>query len=185
MNSVTARRLAALALLSTLSSVVTLVAQDGGGARRPMTAQEALRMLEADQPRSDSLPPEVEANLINKGKIAEQMAQRLIGLREAGDPHIPKGILLRDIRDDASRSRVDVQKLRVQRIRLIEADIPEPAPPRAAEPAPCQEAAARPGELLKSDAEESGSNLWVGAVLLGFFLLGGGVYLHAKRQAEP
>lgn len=185
MKSVTVRRLAALAFIWMLGSAMTLVAQDGGGARRPMTADEALRKLEAEAPRGDRLPPEVEANLINKGKIAEQMAQRLIGLREAGDPHIPKGILLRDIRDDSSRSRVDVQKLRVQRIRLIEAGVPEFSPPLAAEPASGQQATPRLSETLKSDTEKGSGHLWVVAVLLGFCLLAGGVYLHAKRQTEP
>ncbi len=69
----------------------------------------------------DSLPPDaVKHLLLDKSKIARETHQRLEGLRQAGNPHIRRGLKLDTLQEDPKRSRVDLEKLREQRIRMIE-----------------------------------------------------------------
>jgi hypothetical protein len=80
-----------------------------------------LERLEDDQEQGQSsLSQEERANLIDKGRIADETLQRAVGLREAENPHIREGILLRQMEDDPNRSRVDLDDLRRERIHLIE-----------------------------------------------------------------
>ena len=58
--------------------------------------------------------------ILNKPRIAEETRERLVGLREAGNPHIRKGILLERIQDNPEGQQVDQEKLRAEAIRRIE-----------------------------------------------------------------
>ncbi len=68
----------------------------------------------------DELSPEIRETIIDKGKIAEETYQHLVGLREAGNPHIRQGLLLATIVDNPAKSYVDPEKNRRERIALIE-----------------------------------------------------------------
>ena len=104
------------------------------GAAGSPNARQVLERLEQERQQEDSsLTPEEWANLIDKGKIAEETLQRAVGLREAGNPHIPEGILLRQIQEDPTKSQVDLDELRRERIRLVEErrpSLPKLAPRR-------------------------------------------------------
>ncbi len=68
-----------------------------------------------------SEPPEAAHGLIlDKPQIAKETYGRLRGLREAGNPHIRRGLLLRQIQTDPERSEVDREALREAHIRRIE-----------------------------------------------------------------
>jgi len=88
--------------------------------------------------RGERLDPRDESALLNKPRIAEEADRYLQGLRESGNPHIRKGLLLSRIRDDPGRQQVDLDQLRQKTILRIERrELPEdPSPgPEAASPA--------------------------------------------------
>ena len=72
------------------------------------------------------IPAEVRQTIIDKGRIAEEAHDRLVGLRESGNPHIRGGLRLSEIQDQPELSRVDVKQLREERIRMFR----ERKPPR-------------------------------------------------------
>src|SRR3989442_3758721 len=63
-------------------------------------ASEALGRIEDARKSTDELPQELKSIIIDKPKIAEESAKRAVGLREAGNPHIPSELLLSHIQDD-------------------------------------------------------------------------------------
>ncbi|HVR76203.1 MAG TPA: hypothetical protein VMT52_17870 [Planctomycetota bacterium] len=86
-------------------------------------SNDAIRALQRlESARESELPAHVRSHLIDKRRIADQALHRAIGLREAGNPHIQvgEGLLLPTIQEDPSRSRVDIDKLREERIAMIE-----------------------------------------------------------------
>ncbi len=76
----------------------------------------------ADEERESSRPltPAEESALIQKPRIAEETYERLQGLREAGNPHIRKGLKIANLRDHPERAQVDLEKLRAEAIARIE-----------------------------------------------------------------
>jgi hypothetical protein len=104
--------------------IVVALALTGTTARAQSSREaDAIKALEhVENAKSDSIPPEVRAAIINKPKIAEATLQRAIGLREAGNPHIQRGtgLFLPDMKDDPSISRVDLNKLHEERVAMIE-----------------------------------------------------------------
>ncbi len=69
---------------------------------------------------SRPLTPGEQAALIQKPRIAEETFARLQGLREAGNPHIRKGLKIGNLQDHPERSQVDLEKLRADAIARIE-----------------------------------------------------------------
>jgi hypothetical protein len=67
-----------------------------------------------------ALDPQDEAALIDKPRIAEDALDRLATLRETGNPHIRRGLLLAGIQEDPDAVRVDPGKLRADRTRMVE-----------------------------------------------------------------
>ena len=67
----------------------------------------------------EKISPELRSKIINKGRIAEEAHNRLIGLRERGNPHIRRGLRLQEIEENPERVRVDTKKMREERIRMI------------------------------------------------------------------
>lgn len=63
-------------------------------------------------PKEDDPPESFTGLLSDKAEIAEQQYGRLRGLREADNPHIPEGLLLRQIQVDPEKSQVDMESLR-------------------------------------------------------------------------
>jgi len=72
----------------------------------------------AEQP--NALTPEEEAGLIDKGRIAEETYARLLGLREAGNPHIREGLEIGRIEEEPERTEVDMERLHEEAIRQVE-----------------------------------------------------------------
>src|SRR5262245_9507632 len=64
------------------------------------------------------LKPDEAAVLINKPAIAEQTLQRIVGLQEKGNPHIHKGLLLANLKEDPERVQVDREKLHDDMVRM-------------------------------------------------------------------
>ncbi|MBI4584909.1 MAG: LPXTG cell wall anchor domain-containing protein [Planctomycetes bacterium] len=130
-----------------------------------------------EEPASDStddeLSPEIRETILDKGKIAEETYQRLVGLREAGNPHIRQGLLLSTIKDDPLKSYVDPEKNRRERIALIERRDPnapqdeegEEMEPRVEKPKPPQVPSAR---AVKDTGDSSSAVVFsiLGAALL-------------------
>lgn len=94
----------------------------GSSPSKPTSGGDAARVFQAleESEAQSELSPEVRANLIDKGEIAERTMQRAVGLREAGNPHIAEGILLRELQEDPERSRVDLDRLREEQIQMVE-----------------------------------------------------------------
>ncbi len=100
--------------------LLALTAAARGQDQDRVDPQKALERLESS--KSESIPPEVRAAIINKPRIAEAKEERLQGLREAGNPHIQKGtgLFLPDMKDNPAISRVDIAKLHEERVALYE-----------------------------------------------------------------
>jgi hypothetical protein len=67
----------------------------------------------------EEISPELRSTIIDKERIAEEAHDRLVGLRERGNPHIRRGLRLHDIEENPERIRVDTKKMREERIRMI------------------------------------------------------------------
>jgi hypothetical protein len=112
-------------LLAPLLFVTALPAAAGAQDENPEIDPGRLGSTEGAEPDVPLTPAQKEA-LIDKPWIASQTWERLVGLREEGNPHIRRGLLLSNIEDDPQRSQVDLEKLREERIRQIERDAGAP-----------------------------------------------------------
>jgi hypothetical protein len=72
------------------------------------------------QPRRTSLTDEQRAGMIDKGRIAEETARKVVGLREAGNPHIPGDLLISKIEEDPEAVQVDDNLLRERLITQLD-----------------------------------------------------------------
>jgi len=79
--------------------------------------------------RADRTLPDEDLRMIfDKGKIAAEAYQRLVGLEESGRPHIPKGTVLEDAQEDPKATQVDLEALRQRTISLYETRAYDPSP---------------------------------------------------------
>jgi len=144
-------------------------------------ASVALGRLEDARKSKDELPQELKSIIIDKPKIAEESAKRAVGLREAGNPHIPSGLLLSHIQDDPTVSRLSEEQVRQEQIRRIERR--EPLPEAKHSPAEAQGSApmsaARRG---KQPPQEEGLSLGLMAICGSFVLLAVGIIFYLKRN---
>lgn len=92
----------------------------GPAAGAPRSVKELLERFEEPTAGEEPMPPEVRANFIDKVRIAEEREQRIVGLREQGNPHFHPGVLLEGAAPDPERSRVDTDALRERLIRAVE-----------------------------------------------------------------
>ncbi len=147
-----------LAVLSALARVRAQVPGEDEAPPRepaPRAIGDLLRDLGEPPPDEEPMGREVRANFIDKVRIAEEREQRIVGLGELGNPHMPPGVLLQRSARDPERSQVDAAAHRERLIRLVErdADIPsgrgegmgagESAQPAAAGPADSSPSATR------------------------------------------
>ncbi len=162
--------------MTALAPAQTSTSEDSSG---------ALRKLQAAQEAEDSIPPELRALIINKPKIAEDTLQRVVGLREAGNPHIQtgEGLLLPGMMDVPELSRVDVEKLREERIAIYERKLEKLSTPREARDKPAQGPST---ESLTSAPESLKPTKGYGGLLLALSLLlagaAAGLFLFQKNQ---
>lgn len=173
-----ARLLAPLA--GALCLAGALAGQDGSEPSAPRQADDAVRALEAlDQHASDGLNEDQRANLINKGRIAEETHARLASLAEAGNPHIQKGpsLLLPGFQRSPDTEAVDLAQLREETIARIERRAPSPrAAPSSARPAPratSAEGAPAPAPAVEEESPPSGRSY--GQLLVVVLALGAGI----------
>ena len=67
-----------------------------------------------------SAPPEAARHvLIDKAAIAKDSYKKLEGLEERGNPHLPRGFLLRSIEIDPARSQIPEEELRRRALVLV------------------------------------------------------------------
>jgi hypothetical protein len=129
--------------------------------------------------RGERLDPGDESALLDKRRIAEESYRYLQGLRESGNPHIRKGLLLSNIRDDPGRQQVDLDQLRQKAILRIERrELP-------ADPPPGPEAASSAREEKAPSGEPSPRPRPLKAVLLGItgiFLISCTIYVCRRRK---
>jgi hypothetical protein len=147
------------------------------------SAARVLEELEQNRPQTE-LSPEVLANLINKGEIAERTMQRAVGLREAGNPHIPEGILLRTIQDDPSRSQVDLDRLREEQIQMVERrglDDGRPVSLRLPAPEGAQPDLAGPPSAAQGAATNDRSLFRVAFLAASLVLVFCGVFIYLRQ----
>lgn len=86
----------------------------------PRDLNDLLRRLAEAPSDEEPMPREVRENFIDKVKIAEEREQKIVGLAELGNPHMPSGVLLQRAARDPERSQVDAAALRERLIRVVE-----------------------------------------------------------------
>ncbi len=135
-------------------------------------------------PSQQSLTAEEEAGLINKGRIAEETSRKAVGLREAGNPHIPVDFLVYKLEVDPEKEQVDGNLLRERMMSQIERRSPgtdsvldEPPLPQDEEPV-----AVEP----RTEAPSEGSDRrWVLLAVTGMCLTGAVVlFLLSRPKAQ-
>lgn len=153
--------------------------QDGqeGPTGEELTELMIERARKDNEHQGEEVSRELRSIIIDKGAIAEETHQRMIGLRERGNPHIRKGLRLQEIEENPERIRVDTEKMREERIRMVQGG----QTPRASEyrvvsrkvkvPQPAIEKVSTPDE---PDEETPAGFPWVAtgfavAILLGVF----------------
>jgi hypothetical protein len=138
-----------------------------------------------------TLTPQEREQIVDKVEAVERASARRVGLREAGNPHIRKGLLLRNLADDPERSRVDAEALRRATIAQIERPDREsqakaPAPRWTPPPRPAPPPRPGAGETARSPAPEQGTGwglLVPGLLLLG--LAGFSTFMVSRRPGGP
>jgi hypothetical protein len=131
------------------------------------------------QPPRQGLTAEEESGLIDKGRIAEETAQKAVGLREAGNPHIPVEFLVSKFEVDSEKEPVDGNLLRERLISQVDrhssyADTAVERPPQPQE----EPVALEP----QADAPSEGSDRrWVLLAITGMCLIGAVVLFLVAR----
>lgn len=161
-----------------LPLTAALLAQAAGkpaGEADDSAALKALKQLE-QHAAQDDIPPDVRANIINKPKIAEQTTQRMIGRQERGNRHIQRGegLLLAEAKPDPALPKLDLERLRAERIAMYEGKALPPPPAEAAGEAPRTDAAptaaAEPsGQKISASRRWGGLAAASGLLVIGFF----------------
>lgn len=109
-----------------------------------------------DAPDAADHPEALRHLIVDKERIAQEAADRLRSLREAGNPHIARGLLLSTVETDPARARVDTDRLRQRWIHILERR-PGPPPPLAPTDAGPEPGPTGSGDGSDSHAEEGSS----------------------------
>lgn len=159
-----------------------------GQATRGADTERALKQLEQSV-GDDGIPASVHATIIDKPRIAEATLERVVGLREAKNPHIQRGegLLLGGIQDNPAVSRVDLEALRQERIAMYEGTIDKLSPPPPSSPRlqPKDQAPAptAPGPAPRPRPERSRGGLILAGLIFALSCTGG--YLVWKQSRKP
>jgi hypothetical protein len=152
------------------------------GDREPAVKPDPGLLDEAgrSQPPRQSLTAEEEAGLIDKRRIAEETARKAVGLREAGNPHIPVEFLVSRFEADPEKESVDGNLLRERLISQVDrhSSYADTAVERSPSPQETEPVALEP----QTNAPSEGSDRrWIPLAITGMCLIGAVVLFLVAR----